>query len=38
MAGKPEQVKNTNMDDHAVRAVLAAYEAAWNSHDMKEWG
>lgn len=26
------------MDERAIRAVLAAYEEAWNRHDMEAWG
>jgi uncharacterized protein (TIGR02246 family) len=26
------------MDEQAIRAVLAAYQEAWNRHDMAAWG
>jgi hypothetical protein len=33
-----EQVEGRTMDEKAIKAVLAEYEATWNNHDMKAWG
>lgn len=37
VAGGQEKAGGKTVDEKAIEAVLAAYEAAWNQHDMKAW-
>jgi uncharacterized protein (TIGR02246 family) len=35
---KSRSGEDRTVDEEAIRAVLAAYEEAWNRHDMAAWG